>query len=285
MPKKLKVQHNGAEIEIDLPEGTLSADEVSESYMRKTVFQTELDRRLAKLSEGMAKRDDLLVDEEFLQTMLEKQGKELFDPEKAKKGKQQTGESMAAELARAEQEWTKKNLEPAQLKATKAESLVGSLRQKILHGMILQAGIDGGVKKIFLTPPDSNGIPPLVSFVENMFAFDPTLDEFFVRGDEEGSFAFSSKPDEGHPYKNVAEFMGGWLGKKENLDFLDKEKQKGPGLQSVVGELSGKDVVLTQAQASDHATYKQAQETASKQGGRVITQAPMNHLGGYPGVQ
>lgn len=283
MPVLAKVTIDGKEVEVELPEGYLSPDLVSEGFMRKETFMPEVERRVKTMNKGMVKSDDLLENEDFLTKMLLKQGKELFDSEKAKKGKK--GDSdvdamLAQRLAEAQTDWRKKELTPLQENLIKTEGTISTLRARILNGQILQESINLGIKESFLKSPSEGGIVPIVSMLRGTFRYDNEHNEFFVsKSDEE--FEFSNKPEEGHPYKTVSEFMIDWAGRKENVDFVDIERKRGPGLGGPGrGQQRGKDVVLSQAEASDHGTYIAAEERAKKQGGRVVTQVSTSPLGG-----
>jgi len=282
MSRTMKIQYDGKEVEVELPEGVLTSEEVAENFMRKETFMPEVDRRVKAQLKGLVKREDLLGDEAFLSEALGKQGKELFDPTKTKKGKGALDdEALAQRLAEAQEGWRKKELAPVMEKLTGTEKAVSKLRDRILDGQILQSALNAGVKEAFLKPPAEGTASPIVSMLRGTFGFDPEHDNYFVRKGEE-DFEFSAKPDEGHPFKTVSEFITDWAGRKENADFVDVERKRGPGLggPGKAGKQSGRDVVLTPAEAGDHATWTAAEERATKQGGRVITAAPPNPLAG-----
>lgn len=276
----VKVTVDGKEIEVPIPDGWLSPEQIAEGFMKKDTFTSEMDRRIQAAKKGLIKPEDLLKDEEFLKKVLEAQGKELFDPEKSKgKGKQLDDEALAARLAEELEVWRKKELDPVRTQLTERETTITGLRDRILDGQIVQAAINMGVKPAFLKPPSEGAQPPIVAMLRNTFGLNDDHDEFFVvKGD---GWEFSSKPDDGLPYKTVSEFMRDWAGKKENGDFVDANAQTGPGLgrpgDGGVGSRTGKDVVLTREQAGDHATYTKAVEQAQKQGGRVITPQPSDN--------
>ena len=274
MAGTIKVMFDGKEVEVDAPEGWMSAEDIAGSFMKKDTFEKEMERRIASAKKGLVSQTDLLSNEDFLTEILKAQGKELFDPAKAKGKKGADDEAIAQRLTDALAEWRKKELEPMAGERDKAIGRIGSLQTRILRGQIIEAAVKAGVKGSFLKAPQPGADPPIVAMLGSIFRHDGDHDDFFVAKGE-NDFEFSAKPDEGTPYKGVGEFVTDWASQKENLDFIDASLQSGPGLgQPGPGRVSGKDVHLTQEQASDHQTYTKATEQASKQGGRVVTAPP-----------
>lgn len=214
--KKLKVMHNNAEIEVDAPEGVLTAEDVAEQYVPKAVHNSEL-AKLRKKSQGLKTPDELLEDDEFKTRAIESWG--------IKPGK--TG----ADVAAARTEWDQKVLKPVADELTKSKGTIDGLRRGTLHSRIIAAAT-GHVKPQFLKPPTRGAVAPLVAMLEGAYGLEPETQDFYVRDGER--FAYAAKPAEGAPvpYKTPEEHVAEWIGNKDNADFLVDQRQRGPNLQN-----------------------------------------------------
>lgn len=268
-PIMIEVEIDGTKHKVPLPEGFLSADSVSAEYMRKDTFESELGKRALSIAKnkGYAKPDDLMSDEEFIKKLMEAQGL-------VKKGDPGGGgdnKPTAEQVAALQADWRAKEVAPLEEKLAGSEGRNKGLIEKILESSILQAGALAGVKERFLKPAAPGQKAPLVSMMGNMFGFDEEHSEHFVVKPDGEGFVITSDGNSGKPYKGVSEFLSDWAGQKENADLIDLQARKGPGAQLPPDmKQSGADVVITREQASDHEQYNKAEETAHKQGGRVI---------------
>lgn len=250
MAKKLKVQHNGAEIEVDAPEGVLTAEEVAEQYVAKAVHNSEM-AKLRKKGEGRVTADELLENDEFKTRALEAWN--------VKPGKGQ------ADVEAARREWSDKTLKPVQDQLAKAGETITGLRRRMLHSEILAAAASAGVKPQFLKSPARGAIAPIVSLMEGAFGFDEESGSWYVRNGE--TFAYAAKPAEGAPpYKSAAEYVAEFAGNKENADFVVDQRQRGPGMQQP-GRASGAPGTID---ASDPYAFARNAEKIAK--GEVVVQ-------------
>lgn len=235
-------------------------------------FSAELNRRVdAKVdkltADFSAKFEGLLDDDEFKNKALEAWG---IDP-KANKAKK-TDDDFAQELARKREEWERKELAPVRDQTQALQNENQDLQRRILRGEIVQAA--AGVIKPELLKKGTNGIEaPFITMVEGVFGLDPEHKQFFVRKGED-DWEFSAQPQSGAPpYMSVGEFVKRWADEKDNRWAVLDNRQEGPGAGTPgSGGRRGKNVVLTQAQARDHATYLKAQKQAEEQGGSVVVQ-------------
>jgi hypothetical protein len=213
--KKFKVQHNNADIEVEL-EGVYTEAEVADQFVAKAVHNSEL-AKLRKKAQGLKTPDELLEDDEFKTRAIESWG--------IKPGKS------AADVEAARKEWDVKVLKPATDELAKAKGTIDGLRRGGLHARLIAAA-QGHVAPQFLKPPTRGAVAPFVAMLEPAFALEPETQDYYVRDGER--FAYAAKPAEGAPvpYKTPEEHVAEWIGNKDNAAFLIDQKQRGPNLQN-----------------------------------------------------
>jgi hypothetical protein len=240
--KKFKVQHGGAEIEVEL-EGVMTEAEVAEQYVAKAVHNSEL-AKLRKKSQGLKTPDELLEDDEFKTRAIETWG--------VKPGKS------AADVEAARKEWDAKVLKPVTDELGKAKGAIDGLRRGSLHARLIAAA-QGQVAPQFLKPPTRGAVAPFVAMLEPAFALEPETQDFYVRDGER--FAYAAKPADGAPvpYKTPEEHVAEWIGNKDNAAFLIDQKQRGPNLQNT-GRSSTSGVV--EGKADPYAFARNAEKIA-----------------------
>jgi len=266
MPKPfkhtVKIGDQQHEIDVTPPEGYFDSDEVTAQFVPRESVETTVRQRVER-----AKRDArtaFLDDEEFVQEIA------------GKHGLQKAGAAppnLDERLKSARQEWERTALKPLQGEAESLKKSNQRLLRSVMVSDVLTSANEFGVKKSLLKAgPDKT--PPIVNMLGGYFDWDPEHGHYAaVQGREEDGtpkFRYSGKPDEtGSPHMGVREFLKQWAEDKGNADFLEPTRQIGAQLNEPGGG-SGKDIVLTPEQASDHGTYSKAQEQAAKQGGYVV---------------
>jgi len=278
MPKPFKttvtVEGESHEVEVTPPNGYYDQEEVAESFVPKDSVESTIRQRVER-----AKRDarsSLLDDEDFVQEVASKHGLQESDGDPP---------DLDERINAAQKEWERQNLKPIQEENEALKGKHRTLLKSKLVSDILSAASELGVKKSLLkTGPDET--PAVVNMLSGYFAYDPEHGHFaVVEGqDEEGSpkFRYSGSPkDTGSPHMGVREFLKQWAEDKVNADFVESTRQSGPNLGEPGGG-SGKNVVLTPEQASDHTVYAKAQEQAEKQGGHVVVEGGAPLATGQP---
>ena len=269
--------NEGQFIEVDVsPEQLAEAGMVSPEQFT-TRFQAELKRRTAaELQTKMADHTTtLLADDAFRTQAIEAWG---IKPD-AKPDPNVAAQEFAQRLEAARADWTTKELQPFIDKLAKADERVGGVMKKLLHGSIMQAAVEAGIKPELLKPGPGGSVAPLLAMLEPMFGYSEEYDGFFTK-DGESSYKFSAKPDGGAPYMGVEELLGGWATDKDNAWAVDAQRQVGPNAGDPKGAAQRGGVIrLTADEASDHGVYAAAQKQAAEAGGRVEVEG-MPVLGG-----
>lgn len=269
-PVMISVEIDGTTHEVALPDGYVSQAAIAETHMAKDLFNTEVTRRATSIAaeDGRRKPEDLLGDKDFITKVMEAndlvpKGKEItLDPNKPV-------EPTADQIVSLQTDWRRKELEPVATELEDSQNRNRRLTRRMLVSDIVQAASLAGVKERFLLPVVEGQDPPVVSMMGDVFRFNSEHERHFVAEGEKG-FVITSDPKSKLPYKTPSEFITGWAGLPENTDFVDVDKRTGPDLDVPPGtQTSGKDVLLSQEEASDHATYSRAQVLATKRGGTV----------------
>ena len=177
------------EVEVALPDGYLTPDEVREHYMPRDNFQSELSRRLR----GKANPDELLNDEAFIDRVLETHEDRLREALKI----ENNGGPTPEQLDRVREQLRREELAPLEERLESLQGSNESLRSRILHGEVLEASRDVGV------------VDDLLPLVEDHYGkrvkWDDDWKQYFVV-DKDGEFELTSRPERGKaPYKTVRE--------------------------------------------------------------------------------
>lgn len=252
---KLSAMLDGKSVEVEVPDGAfIPQAEVTQKYVAKPVHDHEMAQLRTQLKD-VKKPEQLLEDEEFRATAIEKWG--------LKPGK--GGRTSSEDLEAARKDWDAKVLKPvaeenAALK-TKSQRL---LRRQLEAELIAAAGA-AGVKPQFLKPPTKGARAPIVSLLEGAFGFDEQTDSWYAKDGDR--FAVAAKPVDGAIYKGPAEFVAEWAGDKANADFVVDQRQRGAGFGGTGGGGgSGRPHVLSREDARDPMKYRAAKAAAEKAG-------------------
>lgn len=218
-------------------DGTVVAIEVADEevvaagFMPSAKFQEELNRRGISIATkaGYRKPEELTPEE--IKALAEQKGVKL----EAEAGASPSDTAVAIEQAVKKQRtaWETTELTPVQAKLKEQEDENDRLLAGKLHSEIIAVAAAAGVEDALLKAPSKNSLPPIVSMLQDAFALDVDTKQFLVLSDDGEGFAFSDKPSESHPYKDVEEFVTAWAEDKANAKFI-KPGQRGPNLQGTV---------------------------------------------------
>ncbi len=258
-------------INTKLPDGTPTTIEVSDEevqstglFMPTSKFQEELTRRGVSIAtkQGYVKPEDL-TPEQIKELATSKGVKLVTEPDPGK-----TATAIEEATARQRESWERSELTPVKTKVSELESENETLLQQQLHSQILAAAAAAGIEKTLLRAPSKHSLPPIVSMLQDAFAYDVDTKQFYVMSDDGEGFAFSDKPTEDHPYKDPDEFVNQWASDKANAKFIEVTSQRGPGLQGTVG--GGRPgqgpVHLSKADSRNARVIQAAQAEAIKRG-------------------
>lgn len=264
---KLTVVVDGKSVEIDRPAGWLTEAEFSARFAK------ELGRRTSALSDKAVEKftETLRKDENARAGFLASLGIQTGEPGAGDGGAGTNPKAAAALRKELEAEFGKQHVEPLKGKLAATESRLGKLTERVLVSEITRAAAELGVRKAYLKPTVSGGLPPIVAMFRDTFAYDTETESWYVRKGD--GFAFSAKPDDGAPYKTVAEFFGDLAGSKEHADFFEAGGgQTGPGARTggMGGNGRGGEVRITRADASIKSKYDAAEKRATETGGRLV---------------
>lgn len=188
-------------------QGYLSPDNVKESYVKKSYFESELNDRIGRAKNKT--REELKADEEFLKAAAQEHG---LDLEELKKKKDIDLDAMKAS-------WEEENLKPIK---NKFESLLSRAKQSD----IIQAAANSGIKDAFIK--DVSGNIPIVNMFSGSFEYDPETQTTYVKG-QDGNFVQSNNPSNDKPYKTASEFFEELRGNESYAEYFKNEKQGGSG--------------------------------------------------------
>lgn len=242
-------QADGTEIDVELPAGYVSPQEIAATHVPKDFMQSEIERRLR----GKADPDKLLTDEAFRAKALETWG---VKPGKSEKPNGEDVEKLFGE-------WGTKHLEPVKQALTKAETRAKRALERDRDYQIVQAARDAGVKEQFLKAPGPKAKPLIVKMFEDEAGFSEEHDDWFAK-DGDG-FAFSTQPTKDRPFRSIGEMVTEWSKDKANADWISDQRQRGAGL-GTPGQGSAGQHVISREDARNLTKYEAAKEAARKAG-------------------
>lgn len=248
-----KVKIGEAEHEVEALDGWLPEERVRAEYMPKTTFEAELGKRTKSIikNDGYRKAEELLEDEGFKKTFIEKHG---LDPSKS-------AQEFQAALVREKEGLIAREVTPLKERLTKYEQRIAAKNARELQSTILSAAA-GKVKPSLLK--GTNGTKaPIVAMLESVFGHDEENDAWFVRKGDDG-YMFSKSGVA--PYQTVEEFIDEWAQNKDNADWLVDQTQAGPEANIGKKHAVTGNVKISRADAQDPAKYRRAREEATKRG-------------------
>ena len=204
------VQHEGADIEVELPDGYLTPEQVRSQYLLKSVvddtyvLKAEMDRRF----KNWVHKDKAGDDEEIVNAILEKHGK--------------SGKKADFDLEAAKAEWKRAELDPV---VENQNRLLDQVRRSALRDAARKAGFDAKY-----TDGPAPGMP---SYFESVFAdrlqYDNDLG-YMVAVDSAGNRLAATEPTKERPYADAHQLFGDLAGKDEWKEYLAPDpKNNGSG--------------------------------------------------------
>lgn len=221
--RKITVEIEGKKHEVLLPEGYVHTDELKDTHVAKEHFQTELQSRLANITKGLRKPEDLITDADFTKTFIEKRKDDLMKvlnitPSKSDIDVTKIQNETADRVRREE-------LSPLAEKLKFADEEVGLLRGRDLDGQVATVGLDLGI--------DPTLMDLVKLFVAGKFGWDPERRQWFQKKvDGSEGFELSGNPNKGgQPYVGVREFLEGIHQKGSHKSWFTTTTQPGAGFR------------------------------------------------------
>jgi hypothetical protein len=209
---KVKVQHEGSEIEVELV-GYVAQADVDANYVAKNKLDL-----IVKEEKAKAKRSTIagaFNDPEFKAKALETWGIDLT--------KGAAGEKLSdQQLAQAKQDWEAKALKPLQEQLQAKDAGTSKLQRKILQKSILAGAAAYNVKKELRETLPGGREPAIVSMLEPAFGLHDEDADFYVRKGTDG-FEPSTNPD--RLFANIDDYFAGLAKDKNYAHFFDRPQQ------------------------------------------------------------
>ncbi len=259
---KITLELDGKPRDIEVPDEQI----IGAGFMPTPKFNEELTRRGVSLAkgQGFVKPDELTPEQ--ITTLAQSKGIKFETI--VQQNPADTATAIQEAVTRKRTEWERSELDPIKTKNTELENEAGDLLQEKLYSQIIAAAAAAGVEKSLLKPLTKNTLPPIVSMLKDVFAFDTDTKQFLVESDAGDGPAFSDRPTADHPFKDVEEYVDQWAANKDNAKFIEVTAQRGPNLQGTVGggRPGGGPVHLTKAQSRDARAVAAATAEAAKRG-------------------
>jgi len=242
---------DGKEVKITVPVAAIHGL-VKDTHLPKDSVAKDLDKRAQTIVKngGYVKRDELAADETFIAGILEKHGK------KANEGDGAAASQLRDALKRQADDFETKVAGPLKKSLEEKGKRESALLVRDLERQIIQAAAPF-VKDGLLKAPGKGKPLPIVTLLEDAFAYDEETGEFYVADGD--NFVISGSGNS--TYKTVEEYVGEWLADPINTDWL-KPGQGGAGAtgQGSKGRSGDGHVTLTAEEASDARVYGKALE-------------------------
>lgn len=246
-------------------EHTITLEGPPTGLIAESEFETRFNDRFKTRATSLQKtaRTEALADEDFKGTALKAWG---IDPD-AKLG---DGEPTAERIAALETQWTDRHVKPLREQLDVAEGRNKQLLGTRLRAEILAEAERVGVKKQFREKTEGMGQAMIVASTLNLFEYDPDTDDFYVKGQKSGEFEYTTRAaaDRKSPYRTIGEHFDLFGENKNNSDFLEDTRQRGPSHKG--GDRRSSDVIISRADAKDHQKYVAAEKLAEEQGGQLL---------------
>lgn len=259
---KITVTIDGKQSEVDVPDEQIQAA----GFMQTGKFNEELTRRGVSLAtkQGYVKPDEMT--NEQIEALAKTKGVKFETV--VQNNPADTATAIQEAVAKKRTEWERAELDPIKTKNTALEEEGANLLQQKLHSQIIAAAAAAGVEKSMLKPLTKNTLPPIVSMLQDVFAFDTDTKQFLVLADDGEGPAFSDRPTADHPFKDVEEYVDQWSANKDNAKFIEVTAQRGPNLQGTMGSAraGGGPIHLSKADSRNARLVAAATAEAAKRG-------------------
>lgn len=228
MPHKIKFNAPTAgEHEIELPAEFLHLDEVKTQYSPKDQFQSELERRVKSITEGLRKPEELITDEPFFKTFVEKRKDDLMKALNIPAPKD--GPDIPKIRGELTEQITREQITPLQESIKAATTEIDSLRERDLAA------------QVFSSAAGLRVVPTLVDlvqlYVRGKAGWDKEQKQWFIKK-EDGSegFEFSSDPKKGgHTFLGIKEYMEKLSVSPDKKSWFEVGSQPGAGFNAGSG--------------------------------------------------
>lgn len=245
---KVKVTVEGKEVEVDLPQGYLSPDEVKAGYVSKEAASQLVEDRIGRYAKKA--KQELLEDAEFRTEALA-----AWNVQPGGKG---GNSATPAEIEEALKEYERTRLVPLQKDLDSYKGKVQTLTRSQLHAQIIAEATAAGVHRQFLKPLPGSKTPAIIGMVENNFGFDEQNNDWLVRSADGKSYQVSGDTGAPHPYKGVKHFFADFA-KDPDFRGMLEDRQGGADLKKP-GDGSGK---LTVSRSDPRAMGLHAEKIAT----------------------
>lgn len=204
-----KTTIDGKEIEVNLPDGYLSPEDVQSQYVKKDFFETEIQRRVNSAKANA--ETSLSTNPDFIQKILSSKGVEI-DPTTGKiKGSD-------IDIEKVKNQFFEENVKPL-------KSKLENVRRKQLESEIISTAAQIGVKEEFLKPVVQGAKPVIVQMVESAFGYDDEREIWAVK--ENDKFKYSSNPTQSNPFAGPVDLFKEMKAKAEFKGFFRETTQTG----------------------------------------------------------
>jgi hypothetical protein len=219
MPDKIKVNIEGKEHEVQLPEGYISEESLNDKYVKKDFFESEVQRRVKAAKENA--KNELKSDTDFFASAAKERGIPLTED-----GKYKPPSKPDIDIDKIKSE-VEQNLREKEI--APRDQRLNRLMQSKLHGEIIQAASAVGIKKSLIESFNDGVAPPIVNMVKEYFGYDEENDYFAIR--EGDKFRYSNNPNNSRPYMGAKEFLEGLKKQDSWKDFFEDTRQRGSNYQ------------------------------------------------------
>jgi hypothetical protein len=259
---KVKAYVDGTARDVELDDA-----ELPDALVLKANLDDHIEPVLSRRMKNAKKNalDEALKDETFRNEALKAWN---IDPAKLAAGDKAEGEKLEA----AKAGWAKAELEPVKQRAETAEGRLQKMLDRMRDTRIVEAARKAGVREEYLESFGDGTPPMIVPAVRDRYKHDEEADDFFALDETGKEFAYSRNPKKGRPHMGIEEHFETIREDKRFAKFFDDKRPRGPGLGTGTGGGGSgqRDVYLSPADARNAQAYRAAEETAKKQGGRVL---------------
>lgn len=201
------------EVEVELPDGYLTPDEIRESYVPKATIES----RISRAVKGRYTIDEVVEDDGLL-------GQIATTAEDRLRERLQVG-GEKPDLTKYEESWRQRELKPVSEELESAKGEIQTLRAARLSADVNEAAVDLGVKK--------SQLPLLAPFYRERVQWSDEYGDWFIVG-KDGEFELGS-PQRGAPYLTIGEDLERKARSGDYEDWFDGKGRTGPDYQGGKG--------------------------------------------------
>lgn len=203
------------EVEVELPDGYLTPDEIREGYVPKATIESRINRAVR----GRYTIDELVENEDLLTQVAQSAEDRLREFLKI--------EGEKPDVTKLQETWRQQEVKPLKEQMETMQGEVAKLRQARLSADVSEAAVQLGVKK--------SHMPLLTPFYKERVAWSDEYGDWFIIGSD-GEFEYSASPHEGAPYLTIAEDLDRRARSGDYEDWFDGKGRTGPDYQGGKGD-------------------------------------------------